>query len=239
VAQLQDLLRSPKLDTRAAAALALAVMIKSAKLPVRLRLIIPAAENAISGEALLPGDVVRSRAGLTVEIGNTDAEGRLVLADGLALADAEAPDYLMTFATLTGAARIALGPDLPPLFSTDNALAESLIAAGDRTGDPMWRLPFWHPYDTLLESKVADLNNVSAEPFAGAVMAALFLKRFVKKARHYAHFDIYGWTPKPQAAKPFGGEPQCARAVFEYLSAEFGRAREQRVPRKKPRAAKR
>ncbi len=203
----------------AATALALAVMIMSAKLPVRLRLIIPAAENAISGEALLPGDVVTSRAGLTVEIGNTDAEGRLVLADALALADAEAPDYLMTFATLTGAARIALGPDLPPLFSTDSALAEKLIAAGSRTGDPMWRLPFWHAYDALLESKVADLNNVSQEPFAGAVMAALFLKRFVKKARRYAHFDIYGWTPKPQAAKPFGGEPQCARAVFEYLSS--------------------
>jgi len=219
----------------AAAALALAIMIMSAGLRVRLRLIIPAAENAISGEALLPGDVVRSRAGLTVEIGNTDAEGRLVLADALALADAEAPDYLMTFATLTGAARVALGPDLPPLFCTDAALAEKLVEAGSRTGDPMWRMPFWHPYDTLLESKIADINNVSPEPFAGAVMAALFLKRFVKNARRYAHFDIYGWTPKPQAGKPFGGEPQCARAVFEYLSSIGETAGQQ----KKPRAAKR
>ena len=223
----------------AAAALALAVMIMSAKLPVRLRLIIPAAENAISGEALLPGDVVRSRAGLTVEIGNTDAEGRLVLADALALADEEAPDTLMTFATLTGAARIALGPDLPPLFSTDTVLAEELIAAGGRTGDPMWRLPFWHAYDALLESKLADLNNVSPEPFAGAIMAALFLRRFVKKAKRYAHFDIYGWTPKPQPGKPFGGEPQCARAVFEYLSSKSEMAGRPMGGRKKQRAPKR
>jgi leucyl aminopeptidase len=205
----------------AAAALALAVMIMGGKLALRLRLLIPAAENSISGASFRPSDIIRSRAGITVEVGDTDAEGRLVLADALALADAEKPDYLMTFATLTGAARVALGPDLPPLYSTDDDLAAQLVAAGARLGDPMWRMPFWQPYDMLLDSKFAELSSIFPEPFAGSIMAALFLKRFVKNAGRYAHFDIYGWTPRPQPGKPFGGEAQCARAVYDVLKARL------------------
>jgi leucyl aminopeptidase len=205
----------------AATALALAIMIMGSKLPVQLRLIIPAAENSISGNAFRPSDIIRSRAGITVEVGDTDAEGRLVLADAIALADADTPDYLMTFATLTGAARVALGPDLPPLYSTDDDFAGALVAAGLKTGDPMWRMPFWQPYDVLLESKFAELCSIFPEPFAGSVMAALFLKRFVKNAKRYAHFDIYGWTPRPQPGKPFGGEAQCARAVYEVLKTRL------------------
>ena len=205
----------------AATALALAVMIIGGKLPVQLRLLIPAAENAISGNSFRPSDIIRSRAGITVEVGDTDAEGRLVLADALALADADTPDILMTFATLTGAARVALGPDLPPLYSTDDALATDLVAAGLRLGDPMWRMPLWQPYDALLESKFAELNSIFPEPFAGSIMAALFLKRFVKNAKAYAHFDIYGWTPRPQPGKPYGGEAQCARAVYDVLKTRL------------------
>jgi leucyl aminopeptidase len=201
----------------AAAALALAIMIMGGELPVQLRLLIPVAENSISGCAFRPGDIIRSRAGITVEIGDTDAEGRLVLADALALADEEKPDYLMTFATLTGAARVALGPDLPPLYSTEDDLAADLVGTGQATGDPMWRMPLWQPYDALLDSKFGELNSIFPEPFAGSIMAALFLKRFVKKAARYAHFDIYGWTPRPQPGKPFGGEAQCARAVYSCL----------------------
>jgi len=201
----------------AASALALAIMIMGGKLPVRLRLLIPAAENAISGNAFRPNDIIRSRAGIMVEVGDTDAEGRLVLADALSLADEDKPDYLMTFATLTGAARVALGPDLPPLYSTDDDLAADLVASGLAVGDPMWRMPFWQPYDALLDGRVGELCSIFPEPFAGSVMAALFLKRFVKNAPRYAHFDIYGWTPRPQPGKPFGGEAQCARAVYSCL----------------------
>jgi leucyl aminopeptidase len=201
----------------AATALALAAMIMGGGLPVQLRLLIPAAENSISGGAFRPSDIIRSRAGINVEVGDTDAEGRLVLADALALADEEQPDYLMTFATLTGAARVALGPDLPPLYSTDDDLAGDLVSTGMAIGDPMWRMPFWQPYDALLEAKFGELNSIFPEPFAGSIMAALFLKRFVKNARRYAHFDIYGWTPRPQPGKPFGGEAQCARAVYSCL----------------------
>jgi leucyl aminopeptidase len=205
----------------AATALALAIMIMGGKLPVQLRLLIPAAENSISGDSFRPSDIIRSRAGITVEVGDTDAEGRLVLADALALADAETPDYLMTFATLTGAARVALGPDLPPLYSTDDDLAGELVKAGIRLGDPMWRMPLWQPYDALLESKFAEVNSIFPEPFAGSIMAALFLKRFVKNAKTYAHFDIYGWTPRPQPGKPYGGEAQCARAVYDVLKTRL------------------
>ncbi|MGF1622360.1 MAG: M17 family metallopeptidase [Rhodomicrobiaceae bacterium] len=200
-----------------AAALALAAMIMGAGLPVRLRLLIAAAENSISGNSFRPGDVLKSRAGLNVEIGDTDAEGRLVLADALALADEEAPDYLISFATLTGSARVALGPDLPPVYSTDSAIAGGLTEIGGRIGDPMWPMPLWQPYDQLLDSRIGDINSIFPEPFAGSIMAALFLNRFVNAARSYTHFDIYGWVPKPQPGKPFGGEPQCARAVFDYL----------------------
>lgn len=208
----------------AASALALAAMIMSADLNIRLRVLIPAAENSVSSNAFRPGDVLRSRAGISVEIGNTDAEGRLVLADALALADEEKPDLLMTFATLTGAARVALGPDLPPFYSTDDQAAEAIYKISKEIGDPLWRMPFWSPYDQMLESRTADINNISSEPFAGSIVAALFLKRFVKKAAHYLHFDIYGWTPRPLPGKAVGGEPQGARAVYEYLRGKFPQA---------------
>jgi leucyl aminopeptidase len=205
----------------AATVLALAAMIMQANLHVRLRVIIPAAENSISGSAYRPGDIVKSRKGVTVEIGNTDAEGRLVLADALALAAEEKPDLLISMDTLTGAARVALGPDLPPVFSTDNQLAAKLVEIGRAIGDPMWQMPFWPPYDVGLEGRVGDINNVGSDGFAGAIVAALFLKRFVADAKHYVHFDIFGWTSKPQAGKPYGGEPQCARAIFEYLQGRY------------------
>ncbi|HEU4379179.1 MAG TPA: leucyl aminopeptidase family protein [Hyphomicrobiaceae bacterium] len=204
----------------AATALALGHMIMSAKLDVRLRILIPAAENSISGNAFRPGDILKSRAGKTVEIGNTDAEGRLVLADALTLADEDKPDTLLSFATLTGAARVALGPDLPPFFSDDDAFAQALLAAGLRVGDPVWRMPFWSGYEANLDSPVADMNNVSDGPFAGAVTAALFLRRFVRQARRYGHFDIYGWRPAPRPLGPKGGEVQAARAVFDMLCAQ-------------------
>ena len=201
----------------AAAVLALGHMVMAAKLDVRLRILIPAAENSISGNAFRPGDVLASRAGRTVEIGNTDAEGRLVLADALALADEERPNAVISFATLTGAARVALGPDLPPLYCDDDALAQAMVAAGNRVGDPVWRMPFWSAYDANLDSAVADMNNVSDLPFAGSVTAALFLRRFVKQAARYVHLDIYGWRQSAKPLGPKGGEPQAARAVFEVL----------------------
>ena len=201
----------------AAAVLALGHMVMAAKLDVRLRILIPAAENSISGNAFRPGDVLASRAGRTVEIGNTDAEGRLVLADALALADEERPNTVISFATLTGAARVALGPDLPPLYCDDDALAQAMVAAGNRVGDPVWRMPFWSAYDANLDSAVADINNVSESPFAGSVTAALFLRRFVKQAARYVHLDIYGWRQSAKPLGPKGGEPQAARAVFEVL----------------------
>jgi leucyl aminopeptidase len=201
----------------AASALALGHMVMAAKLDVRLRILIPAAENSIAGNAFRPGDVLASRAGKTVEIGNTDAEGRLVLADALALADEERPDAVISFATLTGAARVALGPDLPPLYSDDDGLAQAIVAAGNRVGDPVWRMPFWSAYEANLDSAVADMNNVSASPFAGSVTAALFLRRFVKHAARFAHLDIYGWRQAAKPLGPKGGEPQAARALFEVL----------------------
>lgn len=208
----------------AASVMALGAMIMAARLPVRLRILIPAADNNISGNAFRPGDIIKSRAGLTVEIANTDAEGRLVLADALALADEEEPDLLIDMATLTGAARVALGPDLPPYYTDDDALAASLFAAGLETADPLWRLPFWMPYDSYLKSKVADVNHIFNGPFAGSITAALFLKRFVKKARRYLHLDIYAWVPRTLPGKPAGGEPQGARALFEVIRNEFGKA---------------
>ncbi len=203
----------------AASALALGHMIMAAKLDVRLRILIPAAENSIAGNAFRPGDVIASRAGRTVEIGNTDAEGRLVLADALALADEERPAAVISFATLTGAARVALGPDLPPLYCDDEGLAQAIVAAGNRVGDPVWRMPFWSAYEANLDSTVADMNNVSESPFAGSVTAALFLRRFVKQAARYVHLDIYGWRQAAKPLGPKGGEPQAARAIFEVLRA--------------------
>lgn len=207
----------------AATAMALGAMIMEAKLPVSLRIVVAAAENAISGSAFRPGDIIKSRAGITVEIGNTDAEGRLVLADALAFADEDLPDLLIDLATLTGAARVALGPDLVPFYTDNNALAASLCAAGSHVGDPVWRMPLWKPYDKDLKSKVADVNHISNSPFAGSITAALFLRRFVKKASRYAHLDIYGWVNCAAPGKPAGGEPQAARALFEIIRNEFGR----------------
>ena len=204
----------------AATALALGHMIMSRKLDVRLRILIPAAENSIAGNAFRPGDVLRSRAGTTVEVGNTDAEGRLVLADAIAFADEEAPQSLFVFATLTGAARVALGPDLPAFFTDDDALGAGMVATSARVGDPVWRLPLWAGYEAKLDSQVADMNNIWEAPFAGAIVAALFLKRFAKRARRFAHFDIYGWRPAATPLGPKGGEPQAARAVFALLSEE-------------------
>jgi leucyl aminopeptidase len=201
----------------AASALALGHMIMALGLDVRLRILIAAAENAISGNAFRPGDVLRSRAGISVEIGNTDAEGRLVLADALALADAEAPDLLVCFATLTGAARVALGPDIAGLFTDDEPLAQSIVAAGERVGDPVWRLPFWAGYGGMIDSEVADINNAPESPFAGAITAALFLKRFVKSARRFVHLDMYGWRTAAKALGPKGGEPNAARALLEAI----------------------
>ncbi len=201
----------------AAAALALADMVMAAKLDVRLRLLIPAVENSVAGNAFRPSDIVRSRAGLTVEIGNTDAEGRLVLADALALGDEDEPELMMTFATLTGSARVALGPDLPPCFIDDDAMAARIQAAGQAVGDPVWRMPFWPGYDRMLDSATADVSNTGDSPFAGAVTAALFMKRFVKQAKHYAHFDIYGWRPAQRPLGPKGGEAHAARAMFEVI----------------------
>jgi leucyl aminopeptidase len=198
----------------AAAAMTLARMIMGAGFDVRL---------SVAGDAFRPGDVLTSRAGKTVEIGNTDAEGRLVLADALSLADEEAPDTMMVFATLTGAARTALGPDLPAMFTDDEQLAASLFATARSVGDPVWRLPFWAGYERNLDSEIADMNNVSDGPFAGAITAALFLRRFVTRARRFAHFDLYGWRPAPRPLGPKGGEPQTARAVFALLKQELGR----------------
>ena len=206
----------------AASALAFASLVMRTKLPVRLRVLIPAADNSVAGNAFRPGDVLTSRNGMTVEIGNTDAEGRLVLADALSLADEDAPDYLITFATLTGSARVALGPELPPFYADDEDFAGKMLDAAHAVGDPVWRLPFWAPYDKLLKSNVADVNHISDGPFAGSVTAALFLKRFVKNAKRFAHLDIYGWVPRARPGCPQGGEPQAARALFQVFRQEFG-----------------
>lgn len=206
----------------AANVLGLASMIMGAKLNIRLRVLIPAVENSIAGNAFRPGDVLSSRKGLTVEIGNTDAEGRLVLADALALADEEKPDVLIDMATLTGAARVALGPDLPPFFTNDETLAAGLAAAASSTADPLWRMPLWPDYDKKLASKVADLNNVTTDGFAGAVTAALFLQRFVDKATSWVHLDVFGWSPSDRPHCPAGGEAQGIRALEHVLAQRYG-----------------
>ena len=204
----------------AATALALAHMLMALEVPVALRVLIPAAENSVSGNAFRPGDVLTSRSGKTVEIGNTDAEGRLVLADALSLADEEKPDTLISLATLTGAARVALGPDLPALFTYDDQFASSLANRGFAIGDPVWRLPLWKGYNSKLSSGVADMNNVSDGPFAGAITAALFLHRFVAKAGRYVHIDLYGWRPANRPLGRKGGEPHAARALLGAISQE-------------------
>ncbi|MCB8836810.1 M17 family metallopeptidase [Aurantimonas sp. VKM B-3413] len=205
----------------AANVLGLARLVMAAGLRLRLRVLIPAVENSISGAAFRPGDVLTSRKGKTVEIGNTDAEGRLVLADALALADEEAPQMIVDMATLTGAARVALGPDLPPFYTGDGSFAGELSAASLAVADPVWRLPLWQPYQANLSSKIADINNVTSDGFAGSITAALFLQGFVEKAKIWVHFDIYGWRPKPSPIGPVGGEAQAIRALYSVLKARY------------------
>jgi leucyl aminopeptidase len=206
----------------AAAALALADLIMGADLSMQLRVLIPAVENMISGASFRPGDILQSRKGLTVEIGNTDAEGRLILADALALADEEEPELVVDFATLTGAARVALGPDLPPFFTEDDGLAADLARLSEAVNDPVWRLPLWPPYAALLDSKVADTNHISGGPFAGSITAALFLRKFATAAKAHVHLDVYAWNPKPQPGRPEGGEVQGARGVYALLKERYG-----------------
>ena len=206
----------------AAHALGLAQMIMAAGLPLRLRVLIPAVENAVSGNAFRPGDVLRSRKGLSVEIGNTDAEGRLILADAMALAAEGEPDMMITLATLTGAARVALGPELAPYYSDDAAFAADLEAAAARVADPVWRMPLWRNYEGMLASSVADVNHISSGAFAGSITAALFLSKFAAGAGAWAHFDIYAWRPKAAPGRPVGGEAQAIRAIFEMLQARCG-----------------
>jgi leucyl aminopeptidase len=204
----------------AATALALAHMVMSRKLKVRLRVLIPAVENSIAGGSFRPRDIYTSRKGITVEIGNTDAEGRLVLADALTLADEEEPELIIDFATLTGAARVALGPDLPAFFTDDDALANELMASGAAENDPVWRLPLWRRYESMLESKIADTNNVGGGQ-GGAITAALFMRKFVT-AKSWLHFDIFAWTASAKPGRPEGGECQTARALYALLSARYG-----------------
>ncbi len=206
----------------AANVLALAQLVMQSGLKVRLRVLIPAVENSISASAFRPGDILKSRSGLTVEIGNTDAEGRLILADALTLAMEEDPDLLIDMATLTGAARVALGPDLPPFFTDDEGLSNDLATASGLVADPVWRLPLWAPYERKLASKTADTNNVTSDGFAGAVTAALFLKKFAVGARSWAHFDIFGWNPVDKAHSPVGGEAQAIRTIFHVIEKRFG-----------------
>jgi leucyl aminopeptidase len=206
----------------AAHALALAGLIMGARLPVRLHLLIPAVENAVSGDAFRPGDVLRTRKGLFVEIGNTDAEGRLILGDALARACEEAPALLLDFATLTGAARIALGPDLPALFANDETLAADLAAAAEAVSDPLWRLPLWQPYNDMLKSDVADINNAPGGGFAGTITAALFLERFVSTPTPWAHLDTFAWRPSAKPGRPKGGDALGLRAAWELLRRRFG-----------------
>jgi leucyl aminopeptidase len=205
----------------AANTLGLAHAIMDAGLKVRLRVLIPIVENAISASSFRPGDVLRARNGTTVEIGNTDAEGRLILGDALALADEENPELIIDMATLTGAARVALGPDLPPLYSNDDALANELMAAGAAADDPLWRLPLWAPYESMIGSKIADVNNAGQGGFAGSITAALFLQRFVKQTKAWAHLDIFGWAPEARPGRPFGGTDQGIRAVYGMLKQRY------------------
>ncbi len=202
-------------------ALGLASLIMALKLPVRLRMLVPAVENNVAGNAIRPLDVIKTRKGITVEIGNTDAEGRLVMCDALAAADSEKPDMIVDFATLTGAARVAVGIELAAMFCNDEGLAGDLEQAAATVQDPLWRLPLWQPYRKLLDSKVADINNVSEGGFGGAITAALYLQEFVSEETPWAHFDIMAWNTSPRPGRPVGGEAQSLRAVFEMLEKRY------------------
>jgi leucyl aminopeptidase len=206
----------------AAIVLGLAQAIMEAKLPVRLRVLLPMVENSVSGNAMRPLDIVRTRKGLTVEIGNTDAEGRLILCDALAEACTEKPEMLIDIATLTGAARVALGPELPALFCNNDALAAGLLEAGKAEDDPLWRMPLWQPYRKLLDSKIADLNNVSDGPHAGAITAALYLQAFVEPEIPWAHIDVMAWNTRARPGRPEGAEAQTLRALYAHIGKRFG-----------------
>jgi leucyl aminopeptidase len=213
------MLRMKKDMGGAATVLGLARMIMEADLPVRLAVRVGCVENSISGTAMRPLDVIRTRKGVTVEIGNTDAEGRLVLCDLLADASDEAPELLIDCATLTGAARVALGPDLPAMFCTSDAWADQVLRHGREQHDPLWRLPLWQPYDRWLDSPIADLNNVSSKPHAGAITAALFLQRFVPAGVAWIHLDLYAWNDQTSPGHPEGGEAYAMRALFSSVLA--------------------
>jgi leucyl aminopeptidase len=217
-------MRNMKKDMGGAAhALALGRLIMQADLPVRLVVIVAAVENAVSGDAFRPGDILSTRRGLTVEVGNTDAEGRLVLADALTRAGEHQPDLTLDFATLTGAARIALGPELPPLYTDDDALAEGLLEAGRAVGDPLWRMPLWPGYRPALEAEIADLRNDPAGwAQAGSVTAALFLQRFAPETGVWAHMDMFAWNPRARPGWPEGSEAQAIRACYHHLRTRFG-----------------
>ncbi len=206
----------------AAHALALAEIVMSAGLRVRLRLLIPAVENSIDGSAFRPGDIIRTRKGITVEIGNTDAEGRLILCDALALGDEDKPDLLIDFATLTGAARVALGPDLPALFCNDDELAANLLVHGEASGDPLWRLPLWKPYLDFMKSDIADIDNAASGGFGGAITAALYLEKFIEPETRWVHLDTFAWMPTAKSGRPRGGEALGLRAFWAFLQEEFG-----------------
>ena len=205
----------------AAHALALARLVMQHELPVRLMLLVPAVENSVSGNAYRPGDVISTRKGLTIEIGNTDAEGRMVLSDALAYASEHMPDLVIDFATLTGAARVALGPDLPPLFSNDARVARDIQAAGDKVEDPLWTMPLYQPYKKLIKSPVADLNNVSKGSYGGCITAALFLEHFVSTGIPWVHIDTFAWNQSNRPGRPQGGEALGLRAVFAYLQSRY------------------
>jgi leucyl aminopeptidase len=205
----------------AAHVLALARLVMEYQLPVRLLVLVPAVENSVSGNAYRPGDVIPTRKGLSVEIGNTDAEGRVILSDALALACEQAPDLVIDFATLTGAARIAMGPDLPPLFSNVEDVARGIQQAGEDVEDPMWTLPLYAPYKQLIESPIADLNNAAKTPFAGCITAALFLEHFVEKDVPWVHIDTFAWNQADRPGRPQGGEALGMRAVFRYLQRRY------------------
>jgi leucyl aminopeptidase len=197
-----------------------------AKLDLRLVVLVPAVENAVSGDAFRPGDVLKSRKGLTIEVGNTDAEGRVILADALARAGELNPDLTLDFATLTGAARVALGPELPPFYTKDAGLAAEIEEASRAEADPLWRLPLWPGYRDAIDSDIADVRNDGADwAQAGSVVAALFLQRFAPESGSWAHFDIFAWNPRSRAGWPVGAEAQAIRGLFAVLKSRYGRAR--------------
>jgi leucyl aminopeptidase len=207
----------------AATVLGLARMIMATGLPVRLRVLVPAVENSVSGNAMRPRDILQTRKGLTVEVGNTDAEGRLVLADALTEAMTDKPDLLLDFATLTGAARAAVGTGIAAMFTPDDNLAADLYRHSVVEDDPVWRLPLWKPYRRMIDSKVADINNSGDSPYAGAITAALFLSEFVDEGLSWAHFDIMAWNPSPRPGRPEGGEAMAMRAAFSAIKERYGK----------------